>query len=195
MICWRNCFRISGSRSWTDQSTAASAGAAFSGQKRRNPKTMIPIHSPAPWSIEFDRINDATGKQVAQITPRLTGEQNHKLIAAAPELLAALAGILQWWTESDGGDDMPVDLFDRAQAALKAAKGGTKRIASLSDIKEAVLAGKTVHWKTEAYRVVCDSIGQWLIVCQSTNGCWGLTWADGVTMNGAIEDFFVGGAR
>lgn len=90
MICWRNCFRISGSRSWTDQSTAALAGAAFSGQKRRN-KTMIPIHSPAPWSIRFDRIEDATGKQVAQITPRLTGEQNHKLIAAAPELLEALA--------------------------------------------------------------------------------------------------------
>ena len=157
---------------------------------------MIPIHSPAPWSIEFDRIKDATGKQVAQITPRLTGEQNHRLIAAAPELQAALDGILQWWMEMDGEfDDMPVELWDQAQAALKAAKGDAKRITSLSDIKEAVLAGKTVHWKTEAYRVVCDSIGQWLIVCPSTNGCWGLTWADGVTMNGAIEDFFVGGAR
>lgn len=157
---------------------------------------MIPIHSPAPWSIEFDRINDATGKQVAQITPRLTGEQNHRLIAAAPELLAALDGILQWWmVESDGGDDMPVDLFDRAQAALKSARGSAKRLTSLSDIKEAVLSGKIVHWKTPAYQVICDSIGQWLIVCKSTNGCWGLTWADGVTMNEKPEDFFVGGAR
>ncbi len=92
---------------------------------------MIPIHSPAPWSIEFDRINDATGKQVARITPRLTGEHNHKLIAAAPELLAALDGILQWWMESDGGDDMPVDLFDRAEAVLKTARGGAKRLTLL----------------------------------------------------------------
>ena len=94
MIFWRNCFRISGSRSWTDQSTAALAGAAFSGQTA-GIKTMIPIHSPAPWSIRFDRIEDATGKQVAQITPRLTGEQNHKLIAAAPELLEALEAALE----------------------------------------------------------------------------------------------------
>ena len=117
------------------------------------------------------------------------------LAAAAPELLKALDGIIQWWMESDGGDDMPVDLFDRAQAALKRSKGTVTRITSLSDIKEAVLAGKIVHWKTPAYQVICDSIGQWLIVCKSTNGCWGLTWADGVTMNEKPEDFFVGGAR
>lgn len=88
---------------------------------------MIPIHSPAPWSIEFDRINDATGKQVAQITPRLTGEHNHALIAAAPDLLAALDGIIQWWAEMDGEfDDMPVELWDNAQEALKAARGGAR---------------------------------------------------------------------
>jgi len=156
---------------------------------------MIPIHSPAPWSTNVDLIEDSTGKPVARVIPRLTGEHNHALIAAAPDLLAALDGILQWWMESDGGDDMPVDLFDRAQAALKRSKGAATRIASLSDIKEAVLSGKTVHWKTPAYQVICDSIGQWLIVCKSTNGCWGLTWADGVTMNEKPEDFFVGGAR
>jgi hypothetical protein len=61
----------------------------------------------------------------------------------------------------------------------------------LNEIKEAVLAGKVVHWKNGAYRVVCDSIGQWLIVCPSTKGCWGLTWANGVTMNGDESDFFV----
>lgn len=47
------------------------------------------------------------------------------LAAAAPELLAALDGILQWWMESDGGDDMPADLFDEAHAAIAKAKGGT----------------------------------------------------------------------
>ncbi len=38
-------------------------------------------------------------------------------------------------------------------------------------------------------RLVCH---QWLIVCPSTKGCWGLTWADDVTMNGREEDFFIG---
>lgn len=46
------------------------------------------------------------------------------LAAAAPELLKALDGILQWWMESDGGDDMPADLFDEAHAAISKAKGG-----------------------------------------------------------------------
>ena len=50
-----------------------------------------------------------------------------------------------------------------------------------------------MHWKTPAYQVVCDSVGQWLIVCRSTKGCWGLTWADGVTMNGKPEEFSVAG--
>jgi|688.fasta_scaffold00954_5 hypothetical protein len=63
----------------------------------------------------------------------------------------------------------------------------------LQEIQAAVLAGKTVHWKTEAYEVVCDSVGQWLIVCRSTKGCWGLTWTDNTTMNGKPEEFFVAG--
>jgi hypothetical protein len=154
---------------------------------------MIPIHSPAPWSIDFDRINDATGKQVARITPRLTGEQNHKLIAAAPELLSALEGALvavRYLDDHEGAEE----LMKQVCEAIIKAKGGAKRLTSLSDIKEAVLSGKTVHWQNELYRVVHDSVGQWLIVCQSTKGCWGLTWADGVTMNGKPEEFFVGGA-
>ena len=64
----------------------------------------------------------------------------------------------------------------------------------LQEIQAAVLAGKTVHWKTGAYQVVCDSVGQWLIVCRSTKGCWGLTWTDNTTMNGKPEEFFVAGA-
>jgi len=84
---------------------------------------MIPIHSPAPWSIRFDRIEDATGKQVAQITPRLTGEQNHKLIAAAPELLAALEAALEAViyfhnNEEDNG------MLDQVRAAIAKANGG-----------------------------------------------------------------------
>lgn len=61
-----------------------------------------------------------------QVTPEVEKMANARLIAAAPDLLEALDGILQWWMESDGGDDMPADLFDRAQAALKAARGGAR---------------------------------------------------------------------
>lgn len=63
---------------------------------------------------------------------------------------------------------------------------------TLDEIKQAVEAGKTVHWATRSYRVVKDSVGQWLIVCDLNNYAIGLTWRDGVTVNGKPEDFFLG---
>ena len=62
---------------------------------------------------------------------------------------------------------------------------------TLDEIKRAVRAGKTVHWSNRAYRVVLDSVGQWLIVCDLNGYCIGLTWTDDVTMNGEPEQFFV----
>jgi len=66
----------------------------------------------------------------------------------------------------------------------------------LNEIKEAVLAGKTVHWKNGAYRVIFDPtrgsvIAGFLIECVLNGDCIGLTWTNGVTMNGEEEDFFV----
>ena len=46
---------------------------------------------------------------------------------------------------------------------------------SLQDIKDAVKAGKTVHWSNTGYVVFCDSIGQWLIKFLPNNHCFGLT--------------------
>jgi hypothetical protein len=63
---------------------------------------------------------------------------------------------------------------------------------TLQEIQSAVLAGQKVHWQTKAYEIVHDKIGQWLVVCRSTGGCWGLVWADGVTVNGKPWDFFIG---
>lgn len=62
---------------------------------------------------------------------------------------------------------------------------------TLNEIKEAVEAGKTVHWASANYVVIKDRIGQWLIKCVSNNSCIGLTWRDGVTMNGRPEEFFI----
>ena len=63
---------------------------------------------------------------------------------------------------------------------------------TLTEIKSAVLAGKTVHWKNEGYRVIhAPKIGEFLIRFDYNESMTGLTWADGVTMNEREEDFFV----
>lgn len=62
---------------------------------------------------------------------------------------------------------------------------------TLAEIQAAVRAGQTVVWHNPGYRVIEDSIGQWLVQCTWNRHCWGLTWADGVTLNGKPEDFRV----
>jgi hypothetical protein len=62
---------------------------------------------------------------------------------------------------------------------------------SVEEIKTAVDAGKTVHWRNTLYRVIRDNLGQYLIFCASTNNYIGLTWRDGRTLNGKPEEFFV----
>lgn len=67
---------------------------------------------------------------------------------------------------------------------------------TLEEIKAAVRAGKTVCHGTRAYEVRLsqyrDGSGeQWLIVCTFNDYAIGLTWRDGVTMNGKPEDFFI----
>lgn len=46
---------------------------------------------------------------------------------------------------------------------------------SIQEIKDAVNAGKTVHWSNKGYVVLCDSIGQWLIQFTLNGHCVGLT--------------------
>lgn len=60
---------------------------------------------------------------------------------------------------------------------------------NLQQIKDAVLAGKKVYWITPRYQVVhCD--GDFCI--SHTGGTSiGLTWRDGVTLNGEEADFKV----
>lgn len=51
-------------------------------------------------------------------------------------------------------------------------------------IKKAVDEGQKVYADTKAYVVVKDSIEQYLIKCLFNSYCIGLTWADGITLNG-----------
>ena len=63
---------------------------------------------------------------------------------------------------------------------------------TLQEIKAAVLAGKKVYWSNAAYEVVHDNKDQWLIVCSLNGYTIGLTWRDGVTMNGEEIEFYIG---
>lgn len=78
----------------------------------------------ADAEVEMSDVPDdwrlASGSIICQM--RDGDPRDAHLVAAAPELRAALAGILTWWMESDGGDDMPAELFDRAQEALAKAQ-------------------------------------------------------------------------
>jgi hypothetical protein len=61
---------------------------------------------------------------------------------------------------------------------------------TLDEIKAAVDAGKTVHWKNVGYKVIKGKY-EYLIVYYDKDAI-GLTHQDGVTMNGKPEDFFIG---
>jgi hypothetical protein len=66
---------------------------------------------------------------------------------------------------------------------------------TLEEIKEAVRGGKRVCWSNRAYDVILyvfpSGEEQWLIKCNLNGHCIGLTWMDGVTMNGEEEQFFI----
>ena len=64
---------------------------------------------------------------------------------------------------------------------------------TLQEIQAAVMAGQTVHWASTLYVVkYASAIDEFLIYCLSNDTFIGLTWQDGVTMNGSEDQFFVG---
>lgn len=65
---------------------------------------------------------------------------------------------------------------------------------TLDQIKQAVEAGKIVHWSNERYTVIKDNIGQWLIVFDlggRNEFAVDLVWKDGVTLIGCPEEFYI----
>lgn len=61
---------------------------------------------------------------------------------------------------------------------------------NIAEIKQAVDAGLTVHWANRGYRVIKDSIGQYLIKFDPNGHCIGLTNRAGDTLNGQEHEFF-----
>ncbi len=60
---------------------------------------------------------------------------------------------------------------------------------NVTEIKEAVDTNKTVYYKSKEYTVVKNR-GDYDILCSLNNHRVGLTWMDGVTLNGKEESFF-----
>ena len=64
---------------------------------------------------------------------------------------------------------------------------------TLDEIKKAVRSGQTVYWKNHFFpvSVTTNENGEekWLVCCKDNDHCIGLTWLDGVTMNGEEVDF------
>lgn len=59
------------------------------------------------------------------------------------------------------------------------------------EIKIAIKNGKKVFWKHSGYEVTRDKRGQFFIGATFNNHKIGLTWEDGVTLNGNEQDFFI----
>lgn len=61
---------------------------------------------------------------------------------------------------------------------------------TLEEIKAAVDAGLTVCWANRSYVVELAPVG-YVIRCTANDNVIGLTWRDGVTLNGRAEEFFI----
>jgi hypothetical protein len=61
---------------------------------------------------------------------------------------------------------------------------------TLQEIKTAVDNGTTVYWKNSGYKVVKDSIGQYMVEYEQNGHCTGLTHKDGVTLIYNEADFY-----
>jgi hypothetical protein len=61
-----------------------------------------------------------------------------------------------------------------------------------AEIRRAVDEGLTVCWMDRGYEVIRgDGRNEYFICCMNTSHCISLTHADGVTLNGAEDDFFI----
>ena len=86
-------------------------------------------HTPGPWRVESGpyyraiRVDSEVIADMRQIS-RSFNESNARLIAAAPDLLAALEGMLEVFGDEFGAGES--DTCDAARAAIAKAKGTEK---------------------------------------------------------------------
>jgi len=82
--------------------------------------------SPAPWVIGSNgasvKVVDSEGKAVCMLTPR-RDQFNGDLIAAAPDLLAALQMVAGIWSHDQTANVDPESPLAKVRAAIKKATG------------------------------------------------------------------------
>ena len=62
---------------------------------------------------------------------------------------------------------------------------------TLTEIKQAIDSGKRVFWVQESYEVLfAPALQNYVIKCHLNQNIIGLTWRDGITLNGKPSDFF-----
>lgn len=75
---------------------------------------------------------------------------------------------------------------------LTEASKAIRHPASVDEIKEMVLAGTKVFYQSQSYEVrYWPKNDSFVVVCTHNGHAIGLTWQDGVTLNGKLEDFFI----
>ena len=66
-------------------------------------------------------------------------------------------------------------------------------VMTLAEIHRALDEGLPVHWQSPSYGVERSAgCGTCVIRSLSTGHCICLTWADGITLNGKEDEFFIG---
>lgn len=63
---------------------------------------------------------------------------------------------------------------------------------TVDEIKKAVDENKNVYWCGKNYKVIKDNLNRYFICYDEASCCVGLTWSDGMTLNGKEEEFFIG---
>jgi hypothetical protein len=88
---------------------------------------MPQTHSPAPWrpapSVGFTVIQAADGSTVGTVSDGPDGAPNAALIAAAPDLLAALEALCERFDAATAARDYRHDLWSAALVAIAKARG------------------------------------------------------------------------
>ena len=81
-----------------------------------------PQHTPGPWTLStdargYDIVTGANGSQVLKGTMCMVTDA--RLIAAAPEMLAVLQAVADYWA----GGDVPAELDAQMRAVIAKATG------------------------------------------------------------------------
>jgi hypothetical protein len=86
-------------------------------------------HAPGPWHLDVPYIEDSTNARIASLASRFEAEANGHLLAAAPDLFAALKAIIDSVASCTDDYGKPtteicqVSDFSEARAAIAKAEG------------------------------------------------------------------------